>query len=78
MNVLQALDSIKKAGSSIPKNSAKRLEKEVSGNFYEYWRFFSNKLTETLCFLQVEEITKRYVKSVEDICKAKEKEISRS
>ncbi|KMZ68703.1 putative Ribosome recycling factor [Zostera marina] len=48
----KAIDSIKKAGSSIPKDNAKRLEKEV------------------------DEITKRFVKSAEEICKAKDKEIS--
>ncbi|XP_068646236.1 uncharacterized protein [Aristolochia californica] len=47
----RALDSIKKAASSIPKDDAKRLEKEV------------------------EEMTKKFVKSADDMCKAKEKEI---
>ncbi|KAG9447147.1 hypothetical protein H6P81_013275 [Aristolochia fimbriata] len=47
----KALDSIKKAASSIPKDDAKRLEKEV------------------------EEMTKKFVKSADDMCKAKEKEI---
>ncbi|KAL9247056.1 hypothetical protein vseg_020527 [Gypsophila vaccaria] len=46
----KALDTIKKAG--YPKDSAKRLEKEI------------------------DELTKKYVKSAEDMCKAKEKEIS--
>jgi ribosome recycling factor len=31
-----------------------------------------------LCFLQVEEMTKKFIKSAEDMCKAKEKEISGS
>uniref|UniRef100_A0A2P2JYD4 Ribosome-recycling factor, chloroplastic n=2 Tax=Rhizophora mucronata TaxID=61149 RepID=A0A2P2JYD4_RHIMU len=48
----KALDMIKKAGSSFPKDDAKRLEKEV------------------------EELTKKFIKSAEDICKAKEKEIT--
>ncbi|KAJ8428165.1 hypothetical protein Cgig2_028285 [Carnegiea gigantea] len=46
----KALDATKKAG--YPKDSAKRLEKEI------------------------DELTKKYVKSAEDMCKAKEKEIS--
>ncbi|MGV7501793.1 ribosome recycling factor, partial [Mycobacterium kansasii] len=46
----KALDSIKKAG--YPKDSAKRLEKEI------------------------DDLTKKYVKSAEDMCKAKEKEIA--
>lgn len=50
----KALDSIKKSGSDLSKDDAKRLEKEV------------------------EEITKRFVKSADDICKAKEKEIGGS
>ncbi|KAF8398683.1 hypothetical protein HHK36_014538 [Tetracentron sinense] len=50
--VLQALDTVKKAGSSIPKDDAKRLEKEV------------------------DEVTKKFVKSAGDMCKAKEKEIA--
>ncbi|GFY84629.1 ribosome recycling factor [Actinidia rufa] len=48
----KALDAIKKAGSSYPKDDAKRLEKEV------------------------EELTKKFIKSAEDMCKAKEKEIT--
>ncbi|CAA6674167.1 unnamed protein product [Spirodela intermedia] len=48
----KALDSIKKASSSIPKDDVKRLEKEI------------------------EEITKRFIKSADDLCKAKEKEIT--
>ncbi|XP_042490465.1 ribosome-recycling factor-like [Macadamia integrifolia] len=47
----KALDSIKKAGSSIPKDDAKRFEKEM------------------------DEMTKKSVKSAEEMCKAKEKEI---
>ncbi|KAK2661518.1 hypothetical protein Ddye_000092 [Dipteronia dyeriana] len=47
----KALDTMKKAGSSFPKDEAKRLEKEV------------------------DELTKKFIKSAEDICKAKEKEI---
>uniref|UniRef100_A0A1D1YSX4 Ribosome-recycling factor, chloroplastic n=1 Tax=Anthurium amnicola TaxID=1678845 RepID=A0A1D1YSX4_9ARAE len=50
----KALDSIKKAASSIPKDDVKRLEKEV------------------------EEITKRFIKTADDMCKAKEKEITGS
>ncbi|KAK9271938.1 hypothetical protein L1049_002305 [Liquidambar formosana] len=48
----KALDTIKKAGSSFPKDDGKRLEKEV------------------------DELTKKFIKSAEDMCKAKEKEIS--
>ncbi|TXG54822.1 hypothetical protein EZV62_020078 [Acer yangbiense] len=47
----KALDTMKKAGSSFPKDEAKRLEKEV------------------------DELTKNFIKSAEDICKAREKEI---
>ncbi|CAH8258900.1 unnamed protein product [Arabidopsis lyrata] len=47
-----ALDTIKKAGSSLPKDEVKRLEKEV------------------------DELTKKFVKSAEDMCKSKEKEIT--
>lgn len=47
----KALDTIKKADSSFPKDNAKKLEKEV------------------------DELTKKFVKSAEEICKAKEKEI---
>lgn len=48
----KALDTIKKAGSSLPKDDVKRLEKEV------------------------EDLTKKFIKSAEEICKAKEKEIT--
>ncbi|CAN0924670.1 Ribosome-recycling factor [Linum grandiflorum] len=48
----KALDTIKKAGSSVPKDEAKRLEKEI------------------------DELTKKFVKSAEDMCKTKEKEIT--
>ncbi|GAB4848013.1 hypothetical protein Ancab_002673 [Ancistrocladus abbreviatus] len=48
----KALDTIKKAGARYPKDSAKRLEKEV------------------------DELTKKFIKSAEDVCKIKEKEIS--
>nr|AKM76781.1 ribosome recycling factor [Geranium incanum] len=48
----KALDTIKKAGSSLPKDSVKRLEKEV------------------------DELTKKFIKAAEDICKSKEKEIT--
>ncbi|KAK8649214.1 hypothetical protein V6N13_129948 [Hibiscus sabdariffa] len=47
----KALDTIKKAGSSFPKDEAKRLEKEI------------------------DELTKKFVKSADELCKAKEKEI---
>ncbi|XP_058102262.1 uncharacterized protein LOC131246308 [Magnolia sinica] len=50
----KALDTIKKASSSIGKDDAKRLEKEV------------------------DELTKKFVKSADEMCKAKEKEISGS
>nr|AKM76785.1 ribosome recycling factor [Monsonia emarginata] len=50
----KALDTIKKAGSSLPKDSVKRLEKEI------------------------DELTKKFVKSAEDMCKSKEKEITQS
>ncbi|GMJ02388.1 hypothetical protein like AT3G01800 [Hibiscus trionum] len=48
----KALDTIKKAGSSFPKDEAKRLEKEI------------------------DELTKKFVKSADELCKAKEKEIA--
>nr|AKM76780.1 ribosome recycling factor [Francoa sonchifolia] len=48
----KALDTMKKAGSSFPKDNAKKLEKEI------------------------DELTKKFVKSAEDMCKAKEKEIN--
>ncbi|ESQ50002.1 hypothetical protein EUTSA_v10021359mg [Eutrema salsugineum] len=48
----KALDTIRKAGSSLPKDEVKRLEKEV------------------------EELTKKFVKSAEEMCKSKEKEIT--
>ncbi|XVF29863.1 hypothetical protein REPUB_Repub16aG0007200 [Reevesia pubescens] len=48
----KALDTIKKAGSSFPKDEAKKLEKEI------------------------DELTKKFVKSADDLCKAKEKEIT--
>ncbi|CAL1358345.1 unnamed protein product [Linum trigynum] len=48
----KALDTIKKAGSSVPKDDANRLEKEI------------------------DELTKKFVKSAEGMCKAKEKEIT--
>ncbi|KAF7134235.1 hypothetical protein RHSIM_Rhsim08G0044300 [Rhododendron simsii] len=48
----KALDAVKKAGASFPKDAAKRLEKEV------------------------DELTKKFIKSTEDMCKAKEKEIA--
>lgn len=47
----KALDSIKKASSSLPKDNIKRLEKEI------------------------DEMTKRFTKSADDMCKEKEKEI---
>lgn len=47
----KALDSIKKAGSSMSKDDVKRLEKEI------------------------DDLTKKFVKTAEDMCKAKEKEI---
>ncbi|XP_010496439.1 PREDICTED: uncharacterized protein LOC104773508 [Camelina sativa] len=50
----KALETIKKAGSSLPKDEVKRLEKEV------------------------EELTKKFVKSAEDMCKSKEKEITQA
>nr|KJB16476.1 hypothetical protein B456_002G231700 [Gossypium raimondii] len=48
----KALDTIKKAGSSFPKDEAKRFEKEI------------------------DELTKKFVKSADELCKAKEKEIT--
>ncbi|KAJ6751473.1 hypothetical protein OIU85_001955 [Salix viminalis] len=47
----KAMDTVKKAGSSFPKDEAKKLEKEI------------------------EELTKKFVKSAEDMCNKKEKEI---
>ncbi|XP_010550201.1 PREDICTED: uncharacterized protein LOC104821118 [Tarenaya hassleriana] len=48
----KALDTIKKAGSSLPKDDVKRLEKEV------------------------EELTKKFIKAAEELCKSKEKDIT--
>ncbi|XWS23503.1 hypothetical protein CRYUN_Cryun28dG0019600 [Craigia yunnanensis] len=48
----KALDTIKKAGLTFPKDETKRLEKEI------------------------DELTKKFVKSADDLCKAKEKEIT--
>uniref|UniRef100_A0A7N0V0Z8 Ribosome-recycling factor, chloroplastic n=1 Tax=Kalanchoe fedtschenkoi TaxID=63787 RepID=A0A7N0V0Z8_KALFE len=48
----KALDSVKKAGSSFPKDEAKKFEKEV------------------------DDLTKKFIKAAEEMCKAKEKEIS--
>ncbi|KAK6928489.1 Ribosome recycling factor domain [Dillenia turbinata] len=48
----KALDMVKKAGSKYPKDSAKKLEKEI------------------------DDLTKKFVKSAEEVCKAKEKEIT--
>lgn len=48
----KALDSIKKAGSSMSKDDVKRIEKEM------------------------DDLTKKFVKTAEDMCKAKEKEIT--
>ncbi|XP_047322692.1 ribosome-recycling factor [Impatiens glandulifera] len=50
----KAIDSLKKAGSSISKDDVRRFEKEI------------------------DELTKKFIKSVEDMCKAKEKDISQS
>ncbi|KAI7996004.1 G-type lectin S-receptor-like serine/threonine-protein kinase [Camellia lanceoleosa] len=50
--LVQALDTMKKTGSSFPKDGAKRLEEEV------------------------DELTKKFIKSTEDMCKAKENEIT--
>jgi len=51
LHIQQALDSIKKAVSSMSKDDVKRLEKEI------------------------DDLTKKFVKTAEDMCKAKEKEI---
>lgn len=50
----KALDTVKKAASSVSKDDAKRFEKEI------------------------DELTKKFVKSAEEMCKAKEKEITGS
>lgn len=50
----KAIDSLKKAGSSISKDDVRRFEKEV------------------------DELTKKFIKSAEDMCKAKEKDITQS
>jgi len=73
---VQALDTIKKAGSSFPKDNAKKLEKEVSNGSSSIVRVKqSSYLLLFFSFLQVDELTKKFVKSAEEICKAKEKEI---
>lgn len=48
----KALDTIKKAGSGMPKDGVKKLEKEI------------------------DELTKKFTKTADDMCKAKEKEIA--
>eukprot|EP00252_Welwitschia_mirabilis_P022395 TRINITY_DN6044_c0_g1_i7.p1 TRINITY_DN6044_c0_g1~~TRINITY_DN6044_c0_g1_i7.p1 ORF type:complete len:191 (+),score=54.80 TRINITY_DN6044_c0_g1_i7:190-762(+) len=48
----RAMDTIKKASSSMPKDEVKRIEKEI------------------------DELTKKFTKSADDICKAKEKELT--
>lgn len=74
---VQALDTIKKSASSMPKDDAKRIEKEVSilnsaKNEYVVCQWIFNLLS----FRQIEELTKKFIKSADDMCKAKEKEIS--
>jgi len=76
---VQALDTIKKSASSMPKDDVKRIDKEVS-----IWNSAKNKYVACqwililLSFRQIEELTKKFVKSADDMCKAKEKEISGS
>jgi len=63
----------------MPKDDVKRIEKEVS-----IWNSAKNKYVACqwililLIFRQIEELTKKFVKSADDMCKAKEKEISGS
>jgi ribosome recycling factor len=73
---VQALDTIKKSSSSMPKDDVKRLKKEVSDydNLNECMWPVNDHLT--YMFHQVEELTKKFIKLADDMCKAKEKEIS--
>lgn len=84
---LQALDSIKKAapkkkdkdksGSSISEDDAKRLEKEVSciHNHDESSILLIQLQFISLYACQIDDLTKKFIKTAEDMCKAKEKEI---
>lgn len=81
---VQALDTMKKAlpkkkdkdktTSNFSEDDAKRLEKEVScGMSNLTFAFFLSKF---VVHSQIDEITKKFIKSAEDMCKAKEKEIT--
>lgn len=63
-----------KTTSNFSEDDAKRLEKEVScGKEILPSTFFLSKF---VVRLQIDEITKKFIKSAEDMCKAKEKEIT--
>lgn len=63
-------------GPTISGDEVKRLEKEVSFNHSDNevlsYRFNFNLL---LRMCQIDDLTKKFIKSAEDMCKAKEKEI---
>lgn len=76
------MDTIKKLYSSYPKDNLKRLEKEVSDNIQANGFNYCDESILLLigflngCIFQVEELTRKFVKKAEDLCKAKEKEIA--
>lgn len=64
------------AGPTISEDDAKRLEKEVScmrSDSEGLSSLFSINLV--VCMFQIDDLTKKFIKSAEDMCKAKEKEI---
>lgn len=68
-----------KAGSSISADDAKRLEKEVSYiklpmKHRVFERFNFNSFGPSCS--QIDDLTKKFIKTAEDMCKAKEKEIT--
>lgn len=66
----KALDTIKKAVSSIPKDKDRSKKKEKS-EAPGFSKDEAKRLEK-----EIDELTKKYIKSAEDMCKAKEKEIS--
>ncbi|KAL8153213.1 hypothetical protein V2J09_010973 [Rumex salicifolius] len=68
----KALDTIKKAVSNIPKDKdkAKKKEKNEAPSF--------SKDEAKRLEKEIDELTKKFIKSAEDMCKAKEKEISQA
>lgn len=66
-----------KAGSTISDDDAKRLEKEVSCIHSPRWTRTLNHLFNLILLhsCQIDDLTKKFIKAAEDMCKAKEKEI---